>query len=597
MIMKSMRTQTKPVLWIIIVAFVGTIIFAWGMDFTMRPGERGVIGKVDGYEIKADEFSFVFQNALAQRQSQEADITDEQSRQIQDEVFQQIVQTRLIQNVIEDRGFEVTGKELAEFLRRFPPSEVQQAEIFQTEGRFDYNKYMQAYQNPDPQLWLQVEALVRPRLLQQKVIEYVTAAALVDDTDVRELYNAATEKVAVRYVNAASGDFRDSVAAPTDAEVGQYYDAHPDEFRHDQRARLQYVEFSKMPSDDDTALVLHEAEELARRAGSGEHFGDLAATYSDEQTANGALGWFRRGAMVKPFEDAAFALDSGQVSQPVLSQFGFHVIKCEGRRGEGDDAEVNASHILLRVEVSPGTLSDQRLRAQQFADDARRIGMDSAAVQNGFIVRQSSFFGPKDRIVGIGNEPGINAYAFESELGAVSDVMETATAYVVVRTSVREPAGITPLEEVRARIVATLRGTAQQERAMAALQPVRRAIVDGMTMHQAAAQFGVRVDSTTPFGRLDAISAIGSDPVFSGVAFSLKSPADLSPIIKFRRGAAILQLIDRQLPDPQLYVEKRDSLMDATLSGRQQIVFNGWLTKLRDNSDVKDFRYQVPDLY
>ena len=89
---------------------------------------------------------------------------------------------------------------------------------------------------------------------------------------------------------------------------------------------------------------------MIERARGGEDFAELALTFSeDEGTPNGSLGWFGRGRMVKAFDDVVFTMDSGDVSEPVLTQFGYHIIKVEGLRGVGDSSEVNASHILLRL--------------------------------------------------------------------------------------------------------------------------------------------------------------------------------------------------------------------------------------------------------
>lgn len=127
---------------------------------------------------------------------------------------------------------------------------------------------------------------------------------------------------------------------PTDAEIDAYIAAHPE---HDPAKRRE------------------KAEDILRRARAGEDFEALAKEFSTEPRANesgGDLGWFSRGMMVKPFEDAAFALQDGQISDIVETDFGLHIIKVEGRRtGTGVDGkpaeEVKARHILIGQQTPP----------------------------------------------------------------------------------------------------------------------------------------------------------------------------------------------------------------------------------------------------
>jgi peptidyl-prolyl cis-trans isomerase D len=117
MVMRVMRAGTKPILWIIVAAFVGTIIFAWGMDFTGQPGSRGVIGKVNGQELKLDEYSLLCQNTIEQQQKQKGDLKDEDLRKIRDDVFNQMVAGRILRAYVDNIGLNVTNGELAEHLR------------------------------------------------------------------------------------------------------------------------------------------------------------------------------------------------------------------------------------------------------------------------------------------------------------------------------------------------------------------------------------------------------------------------------------------------------------------------------------------------
>lgn len=598
MVMKAMRAGTKPLMWIVVAAFVGTIVFAWGMDFTRRPAARGVIGEVDGTPLQTDEYLLRLQNAYQQRQQQGGDVSEDDARTLRDNTFDQMVNSQLLTEVVKDKHLDVTNKEVAEHLKRFPPREVQNIDMFMTNGQFDYQKYLQAYQNPDPQLWIQIEALARPQVLQQKLFEYVIATARVNDSEVKELYNAATEKVKVRYLFMGSGVYRDSVPAVDSAQAKVYYDAHPDEFKHVERVKLRSVSFGKKPSSLDSLEVRNEIQALAERSRQGEDFSQLAREYSDDGSASsgGELGWFGKGAMVPDFEKAAFTLDSGQISDPVATQYGYHIIKCEGRRGVGDSIQVKASHILMKIDMSASTQSDIRLKAEQFAEDARTMGFDSVATSGGHNIASGGWY-EKGSPKGSGSDPVVSEWAFNNDPGAVSDALDNPRTFTIWHLDAREPAGLSPFDDVEGRIRNQLTSEVRMKSAFDALVAVYPEVQRGISLADAGAIVGQPVDSTDYFGRFDFVPRFGDDPNFRGAAFALTKDKPLSPVVKTGYGAAILKLLDRQEPDPQQFAEKRDSIRTAVMDGKRQLVYNNWFQELRKNADIKDYRYQMGDAY
>jgi peptidyl-prolyl cis-trans isomerase D len=595
--MKQMRQGTKPVLWIIIAAFVGTIIFAWGMDFTAPDTARGVVGSVNGKDLRLDDYSFLYQNALAQQQQQRGDVSEDDATRIREEVFDQMVGSQIMQQTTEKVGLQVTNMELAEHLRRFPPQEIRTLDLFVTNGQFDYNKYLAAYQNPDPALWIQIEALVRPRVLQQKLYEYVTTTTVMDDAEVKMLYEAAGEKVKVRYVIVQSATYLDSVPAVDSVSAEEWYKAHMEEFKHGERARIKYVQFDKKASPEDSAEVLREAHQIAQQARSGVDFTSLVQQYSeDNSSATGDLGWISKGAMVKPFEDAAFVMDSGQVSDPVTTRFGIHVIKCDGRRGVGDSLQVKAFHVMLKVEASSGSLSDLRLRAEQFGEELKSQTIDSLSKEYGVVPRVTSYFERAQDIPILGKQPAIAQWTFSAKPGAISIPFETNAGFIVAMVDALEPAGHATFSESKTRIMARLRTEDAKNYAVQVLDRVAPRLQAGAELADIAVLVGRTVDSTaTPFGRGDMVPSVGDDAVFRGAAFALaRTGQKFSPVVKVGRGAAILQIMDHVSADPQLYIDKRDSIMTTALENKKQMHFQQWYEKMRAEADVEDFRYQIP---
>jgi peptidyl-prolyl cis-trans isomerase SurA len=172
-----------------------------------------------------------------------------------------------------------------------------------------------------------------------------------------------------RYLDKVARDRKPPAA--TEAQIEKYFD--------DQKAQLgqrpatiafKQIVVAPVPGDSALQAARAEADSILARIRAGEDFAALAKRYSDDpgtKDKGGDLGWFRRGQMVQAFEDAAFALSPGQVSDVIKSPFGFHIIKLERVRG----AERSARHILIKPKL---TASDSILayrRAEEVAAHLR----------------------------------------------------------------------------------------------------------------------------------------------------------------------------------------------------------------------------------
>ena len=176
---------------------------------------------------------------------------------------------------------------------------------------------------------------------------------------------------------------------PSEQELIDEYNASLADFEHDQLRKVSYVTWKKVPSAQDSINNTYLVNDIIERANSGDDFADLAEEYSKDpgsQENGGDLGWFGKGQMVKPFEEAAFEADKGQIIGPVVSRFGSHIISVRDKKTEDGKEQVLASHILLKTEASPTTLSDLRRVATLFSYDAQDSGFTATAKGHGLIV-------------------------------------------------------------------------------------------------------------------------------------------------------------------------------------------------------------------
>ena len=190
----------------------------------------------------------------------------------------------------------------------------------------------------------------------------------------------------------------------------------------------------------------------------------MAMAHSEDATADrgGDLGWFNRGQMVQPFDSISFALDSGQVSQPFKTQFGWHIIKHYGYRTQDrkdpqsgktvKEKQAHAAHILIKDEASRETLDEDYNKLSQLATRAKSGDFDQIASELGIEVKEPTPFAKGGTIAFIGLVPEVHTFAFDSKIGAVSDVFENNSALFVCKLEELEPAGTAPLNVVEERV-------------------------------------------------------------------------------------------------------------------------------------------------
>jgi peptidyl-prolyl cis-trans isomerase D len=189
-------------------------------------------------------------------------------------------------------------------------------------------------------------------------------------------------------------------------------------------------------------------------------FEEEAKLESDDEASGkqgGELGWVSKGSLVPEFETVAFALDSGTMSDPVKTQFGYHLILSHGRRMEDTVEQVNVSHILRKVMPTMETLDS----LERLADTLRSLAVENGLARaveydTSLVCDSTGLFKKGDFIAGIGYLFGATSFAFREDVGTVSDVMENTEAFFLMQLKRRTEKGVLGLDEVRGRIRETL---------------------------------------------------------------------------------------------------------------------------------------------
>ncbi|MDP2959922.1 MAG: peptidylprolyl isomerase, partial [candidate division Zixibacteria bacterium] len=366
--MKTMRNMTRSIIWIVIAAFVGTIVFAWGMQFTSRKSKEGVIAVVNGKDIPVQSFQYLYENKLKEAEKKEEEVTDQVAKNLRDQTWTELVDQTLLSQEVKKRGIVVTNKELYEFMKRFPPREIMESEIFQTNGQFDYNKYRQALADQRVP-WGQIEDYVRSQLLIAKLQETIIGAVRINDQEVYRKYVDDTQRARVNFIFIPAKEFSTSEIQISPTETEKYFKENSDKFKMEERAAIRFAVLPKNPSKDDEEKTRARILEIRDLITKGEDFAEMAKEYSEDPTTRkngGDLGWLKKGATQKPFDEALFALKPGEISEPVKTEQGWHLIKVLEKKKTKGEKELHASHIFLKIEPSEETLTEIKNKIDEF---------------------------------------------------------------------------------------------------------------------------------------------------------------------------------------------------------------------------------------
>jgi peptidyl-prolyl cis-trans isomerase D len=592
--LSTFRKYTKVFIWVVIVAFVGTIIFAWGMDITRSKTQKNIIGTINGHDIEYPVYRTYFERLYQEEQAKtETEMNLATLNTVRQRAWDNLVADYLFNREIEARKITVSDDEFYAFLKYRPPTEIQQSESFLSpEGTFDYQKYLAALADPRfSNLWLQVEYVYRPELSKMKLQDQIVSTARVDESEVRDYFLNANERASVEVINAPVNLYSNVELELSDEELLSYYENHKEDYKTGERVSLDYVKFSKEPTETDWELIRLEIEEIKRMIDAGDDFYELAVAYCEDGSAQsgGDLGWFGKGRMVKEFEDVAFALDSGEVSEPVRTQFGWHLIKVEGKKKEDGGDQINARHILLLIKASTETLDKAYADAVTLRDSITGSDMATAAEKLGFKMTNTGLFSEDKPIPELGYERNIIKFAFANEAGTLSPIFETDDMVVLTSVAERSPAGIKALEEAEEKVRRDLTEYLAKQKCQQDIANIWARIEEGAAYDKAAEEAGFEAVTSRMISRRDYIRGVGGDPKVIGAVFSLAEPGDMSGPVEYLKGWCILKLVNRQGADLAQYGEMRDSLMQVILSGKQQDVFNNWYIDMIANAEIEDY--------
>lgn len=608
-IMNKMRRNTIVVMWILVISFVGMIVFSWGMDLLgfRTPPQKGIIGIVNNQEIEYKFFASRLQNEIERYRTQMGTVPQSQFiRNLNENLWNEIVNTILFQEAINDYNIMVTDNEIIQEIRYRPLPEFRSDPQFQKEdGTFDQAKYEAALRADNTGVVLSLEQQMRQVIPQRKLQNLILSTVRVTEQEIRQAFSEEEQTVKIEYVALDRDNFADSVNEPTEQEIRNYYQNNRDSFLEPETRQLKYVLFPTIPTNEDSAETDRIFREVHRRALQGDDFSELATEFSMGPNADsgGLLGTFGRGTMLKDIEDALFnpGVTKGTVIGPIETNFGKQLFYIERVVKSGSQIDsVQARNLLSRYEASETTAAEAEGNADYFAVVAQDEGYDSAVEELGYEVFETAPFAKGGFIPGFGVNREISDFANYSEYNEskppVSNAIETLQGYAVFMLNSVVEERIKEMDEVRDEIILILEEQKMLQLAGEKMREIKQSIISGTSFQDAASQNTLEINPVEEYKFNDYLPDIGRNIKFASAAFALE-PGGISNPIEGMQAVFLVRMIEKQPFDEERYTEVKADIKNRLLQGKRMSVFNTWIMKLRDKADIEDYRNFFYRLY
>ena len=604
---------------IVVLAFV----FLYVPGFMDQSGGVGmpneVLARVGDREILRFDFQQLYARQLQQyRQQLGGNISEELIRSLglDRQVLQQMIDGYAALDEATRLGIEVSDAEVRGRILTIP--------AFQMDGQFigetQYRQLLAAQRPPiDP---ARFEEDIRNEIMLQRLQEAITGWVHVSDAEVETEHRRRNEKVRVDVVAFRETDFREGLEATEEDIAAQFaeeqatyqipekrrlrfllidqlaisdgltlagdearlfYDANITQYQTPGQVRASHI-LLRVDDDEGEAEVEARAAALAIEARGGADFAELAREHSDDESNaadGGDLGTLGRGQMVPEFEAAAFTMAAGEISDPVRSPFGFHVIHVTEKVEDVTqpfEAVRAAIENTLRQEQS---LARANALARAIAAEADTPqALDRAALARGYGIQESEFAAQGEPILGLGLAPQVSAEAFFLAVGDVAGPIPSPAgpAFVTV-VEIQDPY-IPELDEVRDQVredVIRKRAlTLARERAAEALVALHEA-EDFVAAAEAAE---LPVGSSELIARGASLPQVGVSAELERVAFDME-PGAISDVVQTGNAVAIVHLVERQEATADNLAENRETIRDELTAQRQSQFFTAYLDEVK----------------
>jgi peptidyl-prolyl cis-trans isomerase D len=623
-----MRRHMSWLKWSLGLVCLAFIIF-YIPDFLRGSGADAASGdtiaKVQGQDITTGEFRRTYQAQLqAYRSAYGSNMSEQLLKQlgIEQQILQQMVDERAALAEADRLKIDVSDEEVRQTILSMP--------AFQENGAFiGDQRYQQLLRMQRPPMSAsEFEDNIRRQLTVQKLRASLTDWMAVPDKELEQEYRRRNDKVKLAVVSFTADSFRNQVQA-SDADISSYFEAHKADFKIPEKRKIRYALIDidalrakqNVPAADveraynnnieqystpeqvrashillktegkDDATVKAKAESILKQAKAGADFAELAKKNSEDEGSaknGGDLDYFGKGRMVPEFDAAVFAMQPGQISDLVKTQYGYHIIKLVDKKNATTRplSEVRQQLVdQLGYEKAQAQAAD--LAESLSKQISKPADLDRVAKANGLAVQESGLFARDEPILGLGPSPEAANKAFDMKpQGEVAGPLRASRGFVFETVVAKQDPYIPKLDEVKDRVRDEVVKTKARELSGKKAAEVSARLKTASDFEKAAKAAGVEAKTTDLIARDSPIPDLGVAAAVEDKAFTLPAGSVSDPIAT-DTGTAVIKVLEKKEVTPDEWKSAKDSFRDQLLNDRRNRFFSAYMVKAKQKMKIE----------
>lgn len=612
----------KAILILVAVTFI-----SWGGYSFFREKKVTYVAKVNGVTLEWREYNDVFQNVVKQYRDAFGSSFSEkmvEELHLKEKVLDDLIAKILILQETRRLGLSVSDEELRRVIESIP--------TFQVNGQFDKRNYERFLnlRRITPEAFEQNQ---RENLLITKAINLIKMnSGKVSEAEVWETYLFENERIALSFIKISPHFFREEVQA-NEIEIRDFFQKHQEEFRVPAYVQIQYLLFRpsdfegkvqvsseevkryydlrqeafKIPKQvrardilikagpqdnpDQLELKKKRAEEILEKAKKVKDFGSLAKKYSEAENASqgGDLGWIQKGMLSERLETPLFLMKAGEVSDVLVDQDGFHILKAEEVKEEIQKSlEEVKDQIFQALKREKAKKEASRRAEDAFYAIFRNRDLEAYSKEKDIPMKTTGFFKEGDEIPEIGKNPNFYSAAFSLRVGEISPVIEIPPNFYVLKSLGKRESRIPSLEEVKEEVRRKVVEAKAEDKARQVAEDLLSRVQKGEDLKEVAKGKGYPLEETGFFTRTSGVvPKIGPLREFIEILATLteKNPIP-QKVIHTQDGYFVVRLSGYASADQIKFHSVKKDLERRLVYQKQEETLQNWLHQLRSKAKI-----------
>ncbi|MBW2203487.1 MAG: SurA N-terminal domain-containing protein [Deltaproteobacteria bacterium] len=625
MVLSLMRKHAKSWLIKFLIAIIAVVfVFYFGYSFTADQALK--IAYVNGEVISGPEYQKAYRDMISALQRRYQDQWNDnmvKAFNVKQRALQGIIDQRLMTQAAKRLGIDVTESECQRAIMGYP--------AFQVNGRFDIRRY-QSILSQNRMKPEDFEATMTQDLLDKKLKQFLFAFLDVTEQGVLEYYTFVKERIKIGFVEFNPEDFKKSVKFDQ-AALKEYFDSHKESYRVPKKIKVTYIEIDPVAFKGGINVsekeiqsfyeynneaysqpkqvkarhilfklgedALKEAEDKVRKAAKeilakareGGDFATLAKEHSEGPTKSkgGDLGYFKKGQMMPTFDEAAFNMKKGEISDLVRTQFGYHIIKVEDiKEASTKSLEDVRDEIVDTLAMSVATELAHEKGLSVIDQMPYDIELSDYAKQYGLEAKRSSFFSKDEPVSGIDGSEKIGETLFALGKNETTELFALGEKFYIFQVAESKESYLPPLKDVAEKVKDDYTAHLAAQAATAAASRYLEQLKEGNAWDKLAEEKGMKIEESAFFTRQEPIPKIGYAPGLAEAAFRLNSNKRY-PDIAFvtNTGVFVIRWLAREGIDDKKFREEEKEYRSSLVQTKHGRIFDNWLQNLRKNADIE----------